>query len=326
MRNVLLILILFLNISLFSQNYIDYQKTVNRIDKDILDSNYSRAIYAFDSIYNTYDFVYANDCFKALQLCCISNDSVNANLWLNKSFIQGIPLWMIRANEISKEALLYSTTKLTFENRDSLYAIYKSNIDMELRQFIDSLFVIDQQYTAKVNDSFILFRHTYHGLRWLKNNKKQFAIIDSIIDNNAFPGERLIGLPPYLNDSAKCIKNFVFYGPGLSEGQTYFMLIHYFSDPRKDINEKLLENVKNGNMPAYQFGALNDFMARGGRGKYGDYKFYNVWHHDPNELNIIEIDKRRKSIGLNTYEQQQRNMLIERERRKNKTANSEIIM
>ena len=122
------------------------------------------------------------------------------------------------------------------------------------------------------------------------------------------------------------IKYFKFYGPILRETNAYIMLIHYYSNPRADINSKLLENVKLGNLPPYQYGALNDFMARWGKKKYGDYKYYNVWHKDPDNLNGDEIKIRRNSIGLNSYEQQNRNMLIWRERRKNDIANSEIIL
>ena len=79
-------------------------------------------------------------------------------------------------------------------------------------------------------------------------------------------------------------------------------------------------------MPPYQYGTLNDFMAKWGKGKHGEFQYYNVWHQDPDHSNDLEIENRRKSIGLNSYEQQNRNMLIFRERRKNHTANSEIIL
>jgi hypothetical protein len=104
------------------------------------------------------------------------------------------------------------------------------------------------------------------------------------------------------------------------------MLIHYFSTPRKDINNKLLQNVINGFITAYQFGAFNDFMARWGKKRYGNYQYYNVWHQDNNPENIDSINKRRLSIGLNTFEQQERNRAINNQRWKNKKVNKEIIL
>jgi hypothetical protein len=233
---------------------------------------------------------------------------------------------MIRNNELTKNLFTFSTTQTTIEQYDSLRNIYNNSINHALRHKIDSLFQIDQQYTEKVNDGFILLRETYHSLLWKKNNQKQFKILNEIIDKYGYPGERLIGLPKSLEDSTLSYENFNFWGPSLLETKTYIMLIHYYSNPRADINNKLLKNIKLGNLPPYQYGALNDFMARWGKKKHGEFKYYNVWHKDPDNSNDAEIDERRNSIGLNSYEQQNRNMLVFRERRKNHTANSEIIL
>ena len=80
-----------------------------------------------------------------------------------------------------------------------------------------------------------------------------------------------------------------------------------------------------GFIPPYQYAALNDFMARWGRKKYGNYTYYNAWHQDPDTTHLDDINKRRDQIGLNSFEQQEKNKLLNRERRKNRTANSEIV-
>ena len=326
MKVRLIIFLLFFSLNSFAQDYIEYQRIINRIDENVLNKEYNLAINRFDSLYQNYDFIYSRHCFKALQICCVSQDSINANKWLEKSFLQGVPIWMIRYNNLTKKASIFSTTQTTINRYDSLHSIYNMSINHSLRNKMDSLLEIDQKFTRKVNDGFIILRHTYHGLRWLKNNKKQFKILNEIIDKYGFPGERLIGLPVSIQDSAQLIRQFNYYGPFLRETNAYIMLIHYYSNPRADINNKLLENVKPGNLPPYQYGALNDFMAKWGKGKYGDYKYYNVWHTDPNKSNGAEIDKRRSSIGLNSYGQQIRNNSIWSEKRKNQTANSEIIL
>jgi uncharacterized protein YnzC (UPF0291/DUF896 family) len=326
MKFRLIIFSIFLTSNVFAQDYIEYHRIINRIDEDILNKDYSIAINRLDSIYENFDFIYSRHCFKALQICCVSQDSLNAAKWLEKSFIQGVPIWMTRTNELTKQALKYTTTQSTIERYDSLRTIYTNSINLEIRNIIDSLYVIDQEYTTKVNDGFILFRDTYHGIRWLKNNKKQFTILNEMIEAYGYPDERLIGLPRNLEDSIQQIKHFNFWGPSLLESKTYIMLIHYYSNPRAEINNKLLKNIKLGYMPPYQYGALNDFMARWGKKKYGEFQYYNVWHQDPDHSNDLDIESRRKSIGLNSYEQQNRNMLIYRERRKNHSANSEIIL
>jgi len=323
------VLVCLLSVSIgqtFGQNFIAYQKTFNRIDEDIIANNHRLAISRLDSIYNDFEFIYAKHCIKALQICCYVNDSLKADKWLSRCFKQGVPFWVINLNDITKKSLLFSTTKRTVNNYDSLRAVYMSSINLKLSRQIDSLFTIDQKFTRRVNDGFFLFRHTIYGLQWLKNNKRQFRVIDTIIDRYGFPGERLIGIGNWDEDTAgkKFLKS---RGPSvLEDKRTYFMLIHYYSSPRKDINDKLLKNVSNGFIPAYQFGALNDFMARWGKHKYGNYPYYNVWHHDPNKSNLESINRRRHSIGLNSVEQQTRNELLFKERRKNKKSNVEIIL
>ena len=326
MKLLLFICSLLFVFNLIGQDYNEYHRILNRIDKDVLNKDYFSAVERYDSLYENFNFIYSQHCFKALQICCISKDSLNVDRWLEKSIIQGVPIWMIRNNDLSKKVFDFYSSQKTIAKYDSLRTIYLNSINHNLRKQIDSLFEIDQKYTTKVNTGFILFRNTYHGIRWFKNNKKQFNILNGIIDRYGFPGEKIIGLPKHMEDSTQYYKHFDFYGPVMGETKTYVMLIHYYSNPRADINNKLLTNVKLGNLPAYQFGALNDFMARWGRKKYGDFKYFNVWHNDPNKMNEVEIAERRNVIGLNSFEQQKINERIGIERRKNKKANSEIIL
>lgn len=325
LRPLIRLFLLLITLNSTGQDYIEYQKTFNRIDEDVLSENYTLAIERLDSIHSKYEFIYARHCIKALQICITANDSVSADKWLAKCFIQGVPIWIINSNDITKNSLQYSTTQNTIIEYDSLFSVYRSSTDTSLARQIDSLFAIDQIYTRKANDGFILFRYTIYGIQWLRNNKRQFEIINEIIENKGYPGERLIGLD-FMDEDSASITFLKRNGPViLDEKRAYFMLIHYYTTPRKDINYKLMENVVNGYLPAYQFGALNDFMAKWGKQQYGNYQYFNVWHCDINPENIDSINKRRLSIGLNTFEQQQRNNSLEKERFKNKRSNSEIL-
>jgi hypothetical protein len=293
------------------------------VDDDVLCDNFDLALVRLDSIYSNYDFIYAQDCMKSLQICCSIDDSIRANKWLEKAFKQGIPLWIIRTNELTKKALLYSNTKNTIRNFDSLYSIYKASINSNLANQIDSLFIIDQKYTRKVNDGFILFRHTIYGLRWIINNKKQFKIIENIIDEYGFPGEKLIGLPKSYEDSAATDSYINFWGPYLRQWKAYFMLLHYFTTRQKvtdDFENKLFQNLVNGNLSPHQFARICDFMYS--HKKKSEYVSYNSAYN----TNTNNANRKRYAIGLNSLEQQHRNELINRERRKNKKANSEIIL
>ena len=333
------LLLLFLTSQLFGQDYIEYHRTFNRIDEDVLSQNYTVAIEQLDSIYSKYDFIYAKHCMKALQICITANDSIKADKWLGKCFKQGIPVWIIRTNEITSKvginskilyktskSLTYSTTQKTLNNFDSLHYIYKASIDTNLRKKIDSLLTIDQKYTRRVNDGFVLFRPIY-WLQWGINNKRQFESLKQIIETSGYPEEKLIGLS-FIQDSVAFAKHFTFWGPSeLRDARVQIMLQHCYSTWHKidfDFKDILYKNLCNGNMPTFQYALIIEFMLPD-KQKYINNKFWlrdGFCEENCNEI----INRNRYSIGLNTSEQEKKNTLIERERRKNKKANSEIML
>jgi len=311
----------------YGQNYIDYQRILTRINNDIINNDFSKTVERLDSIYLNYNFIYAKHCIKALQICCHLNDSFNADKWLSKSFKQGIPLWVIKTNEITRKSLLYTTTQNTIRKYDSLHSIYMASINPVIARTIDSLLDIDQKYTQKVNDGFFLFRHTIYGLMWLRNNKREFKILEQIIDQYGYPGERLIGLSSYIVDSSEVAKRLVYLGPGIiEESRTYIMLLHYFSNYRKNSNDflnKLYKNMITGYIATPFFLGINDFIYHQSRENYGT-KYYISKNKSDNDTTAI--NNARNLIGLSTIEQSKRNINIYEERRKNKKRNSEIIL
>jgi hypothetical protein len=320
------IFLIIINNQLFSQDYIQYQRLFNQIDEDVLSKNYTIATQRLDSIYSRFDFIYAKHCMKALEICVTANDSLNANKWLEKCFKQGIPLWIIRNNEITKHALDFTRSKQTLIYYDSLHLIYSSSIDTTLENKLDSLLRIDQKYTHKVNDGFVLFL-PYYWLRWVINNNRQLKQLKQIIETYGYPEENLIGLPQ-MQDSAKFCKHLTFWGASeLRDSRMQIMLQHCYSTWHEVDNEfinTLLLNVHNGNMPAFQFALIIDFMYPNKPAYLNNTYFFREKHI--NEMAKEIINQNRQQIGLNTIDQEQRNILIERERRKNKKANSQIML
>lgn len=309
-----------------AQSYITYQQIFNRIDEEIIADRLPASIPLLDSIYSNYSFIYARHCFKALQISCKLNDSSRVNLWLQKSFLQGIPLWAIQANDIAKLALAYNNTRQTVLQYDSLHAEYLSHINKELTEEVNRLLAIDYRHTNRVNNGFIPLRYTIYGLQWLRNNKREFARINKLIEKYGFPGERLIGLPYSDRDSAKGTKFILQNGPAveLQDRRVFFMLLHYYSSPGKDINTTLYPFIGQGYLPAYQYGRINDFIVLYGGRNGKRYLPYHVQH--PAKGNTDIANKTRAAIGLNTFEQQERNKSIELQARKTGMINNTIIL
>jgi hypothetical protein len=281
-----------------AQDYVNYHRMASRVDECIIQGDLKAAAIKSDSLYNGYTFMFARHCFKALQIACELDDSTRIYKWLTKCFLQGVPLWMIRANAITGRAQNYPRTGEIIASYDSLYKIYQSRINLPLAHTIDRMFVHDQRYTQKVNFGFVLWRVWYYP-RWRHNNRRQYRTLRSFIDQYGYPGERIIGLPESNRDSLSLYKFFVRRGHvPIQRTELQYMLMHCYSNPRKDIREDLLTQVSLGNLEARQYGVYADFMYEYGRQKYGRYSRYYEWFRDHAKEDTVTINARRDSIGL----------------------------
>ncbi len=326
MIKYLLLFVLFLSgPSCYSQDYFAYQAICTRVDDDVLAKDYKLALQLMDTVLYGYDFIFARHCIKALQICSCASDTTRAALWTDRCAAQCVPYWILKTNALTAATLQYDTSTFATMRYDSIYCVSKAALNTDLARQVEQLIERDQRYTRRVNDGFILLRYTLYYPRWLHNNKKQFKTITRIIDQYGYPGERLIGLPRYWEDSAANAKSIRFFGADIFNTEVWTMLVHYYSNPRKGINDKLLPYVQRGYMSAKQYADLNDMMADRGKTRYGRYLYYNTWHTDPDERNLDSINARRHALGLNDHATQQRNILAAREKRKNRQMNETVI-
>ncbi len=290
--------------SIKAQDYFAYQRICNRADNDIQANDLPTAAQRYDSLYNNYQFIYGFHSFKALQVACKLQDEVRISKWLTKCITQGIPLWMVRANDITNPVLSNNYTHAIIQSYDSLHHIHLSNIDTALAKRMLVMIEKDQRRTDKVNNGFFLFKVVYYP-RWLHNNKKELRTLINITDSFGYPGEKLCGLPPELTDSTAGYAMFRRSGPKcIKHTYAQTMLMHAYSNPRRDIQNRLLKNVASGNMPAYQYAIVVDFMAEYGRGKYGTYPRYYEWFDKTNmQEDTAAVDARRQAIGLKPFKQ-----------------------
>ena len=101
-------LLSFYALELNGSNYIDYQKHFNTIDAAVKKNDLNYASSLLDSVNLKYTFVFSKHCMMALQICCRNNDSTRAAMWLRRCFLQGIPAWIVRQNEITKACIHYT--------------------------------------------------------------------------------------------------------------------------------------------------------------------------------------------------------------------------
>ncbi len=308
-----------------AKDYFQYHELVNSLDEHIILERYSDAIPVLDSIYRNFNFIYARHSIKALQICLRVRDEERSSLWLQKSILGGVPLWYLKHLPSIRSIQEFEKCRIVLSNYDSLHQVYLKRINRKLADYIDSLFEIDQIRTNRVNDGIIPLRYTVYGLQWLHNNKKQWKLIQQVMTTYGFPGEQLIGLPKYYEDTSIAYRNGIIRFTQLDAYQVYFMLLHCYSHKEKSMNEQLIQAVKSGMMPAYQYAAINDFMAEYGYKSYRQF-YYNEWQTDDDSTHLAQINIRRKSIGLNSYEASLRNDQLNLEKRKRKTYYQDVFL
>lgn len=309
-----------------AQDYIAYQRVINRVDSDVISGNLSTAALRMDSIDRAYDFVYSYHCIKALQISIKLGDESRAGHWLARSMIQGVPLWVIRSNELTRKIFDLPVGQKIAAQADSLHAIYISHIDTALNRRIRRLMDADAIRTRRVNDGNPLLRHTIYGLQWVHNNTKEVIQLVDIIRQYGYPEEKVVGLSLNLEDSAALTPFMRDAGTDLvlRNREAFFMFLHYFSTKRKDMNDLLLPQVAAGNMPPYQYARINDYLSINTSAR----RYPRFYHFGrlPEGADPAAVNARRAAIGLPSCEAQLRTERLYLEYRKSGRLNREVIL
>lgn len=318
MKVLTLLFCMALQSGLSAADYFQYGKQLNRIDELLIRKQLPETLPLLDSLRKDYSFIFARHCIKALQICNALNDESRTNYWLQRSILAGIPGWYFRQLPTIKSVFRYESNRKILSQFDSLHQVYLSRVNRKLSKYIDSLFVIDQFRTDRVNNGTPVLRYTIYGLQWLHNNKKQFKLFEQLIHTYGYPGERLIGLTEAYDDSGVFFRNGIFRFTQFDEHRMYYMFIHCYSSKRRSLDPYFMEAVRNGFLPAYQYASYNDFMASYGYRIYRN-NFYNEWHKDPDKSHQAAIDQRRLAIGLCSLEALKQRDVLLAERFRNKT-------
>src|SRR5690554_6588244 len=120
MKLLTIVLFIVLSSSSFTQeNYLEYHKQAREIENKIVDSSYSEAVKMYHSLFREYDFVFAEDCFRAAQTAMIDKDSISVLTFLKRSTLQGIKM-----ESVVKDSVLIGLTESKYWTNMSLVMIH----------------------------------------------------------------------------------------------------------------------------------------------------------------------------------------------------------
>ncbi len=299
-------IIIFIQIAtstIFSQDYIKYSTRINEAEYFIINKNYERALGIYDSLFNEYEFIYARNAFTACQLAAYISDSLIFEKCLDKCFLAGIDINVLSISPIISKMKSKNEWISTIPRYRILNQKYISKIDTILKKRVDNLSAIDQKYTRRCN-MFFGFAYPFF---YRKANKTYSQLVDSLLliynEKGVLPHERNIGISFKYNlsvkkDSLNIIKgNFDF-----SNQKVILILLHNQSNEKLIKSNFLLENLEKGYLKPDDYASIIDFYAK--YGSNNDFKniSYNQHFRDYDSTNWININNRRKIIGLESFE------------------------
>lgn len=175
------------------ENYLDYHKKVICAEEYFLQEKFDSSLFLYKKIFTEYRKPFVRDCFTALQIACLVNDTMSMKLFFSKAFRFGLN-WKL----IESSSLIYPILLKNEKYQDRVYNIYKQerkyylqSIDFNLRAYVLSMLRKDDYYKTippiwkekSVRDSL------YKSI--LKSNRLEIC---SLTKKYGFLGEHLIGI------------------------------------------------------------------------------------------------------------------------------------
>lgn len=271
MRDIILFLLFSFCVAAQDKNYLQYHKDINKAEElFFLRNKTDSALYYYDKVFQTYDFIFVKDLVNAAQISIYLNKPYQK--YIEQGFEHGLkfehlknyPLFSKILPQLSKDNKL---KKLYEEKRKK----YLSKIDFDYLDQIYKMAIQDQKMKSR-DDYEIIVLKTTDKLRELTIKK-------------GFPGERLLGVSdsrifkeinkPHLDlyEQRKNDKNLFYMSSDeniLAQHWPLVMLVH--NDCSYKLYHKLLlAEIKKGNIHPRDVGLVYDNVFRTHRNDYPSY-------------------------------------------------------
>ena len=286
--------LLFITSGLYTQDAFDYYQRINEGKEFALENDFESAIHTYQQAFENFDFAFARDCYHAIELSVLTNDTAKLDYFIKKAVTQGIRLTDIEKSGRLKGYLNSAFYQHIKEKEDSLLHIYSSRINWELRAEINQMFADDQRIRDEYYNATIFQRKKIRK-KWESLNAEQVERLMEITKQYGFPGEHLIGLDRAEMHPKMRTANY-------SAGMPIVLLIHHFSQPNPSYDQLLIEEVRKGNLYNEHFATICDFEAEFGKDRFEHFGYYGV-RHQPKNPDRNTLNLKRKEIGILKLEQ-----------------------
>ncbi len=277
-----------------SPSYLQYHKEINTAENWISQEAFKAALDGYESIFDTYDFVFLKDYKVAAQLALYLNEKPKAFEYITKGIAAGWELKALKKDKFLAPLQNEAEWKAIEQAYTSLRAKYISRIDEGTRKRVKKMYKKDQwkAFGALLRMS-EKAREKYAIKKFAPHSESQIAHLIEILKNQAYPGEKLIG-----ND---------FWMSTILSHHNSIAKTYNKEDPLyPSIKTALLEAIEKGEMSPYEYAMIDDWYkaVTSARQAVG-YGFLD----SPKQSTLSQTNALRQKIGLRTIAL--RNKLVE---------------
>lgn len=295
---VILIFLFILSTQLMSfsvrNDYLTYHSEVYQAEELIAQESFAKALNIYRRLFDTYDFVFVRDYKVATQIAWHLGFEDEAFEYLRLGIAGGWELKSIKSNKFIKAMQDKKKWSVIKSQYDSLQNVYNQNINQEIRAEVREMSIKDQK--KGLGAAFRIgskSKDRFSEDKFAPLNEKHALRLLEIIQNDGFPGEKLVGYEPW--------------GQGILSRHNSISQAYCKSDTLYQyVKPILISSIKKGNLSPASFAWIDDWFITVESGwSTASYGYVNQLKKD----DVDKSNQMREQIGLRKVET--RNQLID---------------
>lgn len=270
-------------------DYIKYHKYFAQVEESITDEEFINAESKLDSLFGNYEVKFAKDYLIAAQISLINEHKDKGIEYLKNALKMGVKIKCLKSIKLLNDKVSESEW-ISLKNEEiQLRKEYLKSINLELYQEFHKRYQNEQDAKGT---------HIYKSVVYSNFNR-----IKRFIESDDFVGENLIGLDNQI--LAKSISDC-----GCGNSKIIVTLLHYDYPISEIGEEKLISEIKKGNLHPREFATIYNFernrvsvLYKKSYKKYkelSDYEFNFPFGKRNSDIKRVNSDRQR--IGICKYE------------------------
>ncbi|WP_299765463.1 hypothetical protein [uncultured Dokdonia sp.] len=266
-------------------DYTIYHQNVLKTEQHIVDENYSDALFIYEQLFKTYDFIFLRDYKIASQLAAYTKNKEKTLSYIELGIQAGWSLTSIKKHTLLKKYLSKEDWKIIKKKYDSLTSIHERTLNKEVQAQVKKMYAKDQWKALKALFRFSEKAQTrYAENKFAPHSEQQIAKLMDIMATYGYPGEQLVGKGYW---TSTIISHHNSISTTYNRNDTlYTTLIPV-----------LKEAIQKGQLSPYQFAIIDDWYLTSlnddSKPNYGIIR-------PPSPENVSKTNNPRAAIGIRT--------------------------